>query len=128
MPLVFADVIRERLTVLNFVQAFDEFFRKRLDPLDVLFLDCDECVTDGGLPIGDDVDVGRVFVDYFGCEAFDGLEFFELLLVLFVDILEVFARDETLKTLVLLFNSRIESCWRVVLYAVDPECAFRELL
>ena len=90
--------------MLDLIERLDELVCEILDPLDVLVLDLDERVSDTLLPTTYDGSVGLVLNDSLDCVRFNLFEFFELRLVLLVDVVEVLRRDDALETLVLLLS------------------------
>ena len=103
LALVFADEVGELLAVLNFVETLDELMGETLDPLDIFLLDLEEGFADLTLPFGDEVDVWRVLNDCLCHEILYLFKIFQLSLVALVDVLQVFARNQTLQALVALF-------------------------
>jgi len=103
LALVFADELGELLAVLDFVETLDELVGETLDPLDVFLLDLEEGFADLALPFSDEVDVWRVLNDCLCHEILYLFKIFQLSLVALVDVLQVFARNQTLQALVALF-------------------------
>jgi len=128
LPFVFTDELGELLTVFNFIETFDELVCKILDPLDILLFDFDESLPDLILPLGDQVDVWRVFRDCAAHKALDLFKVFQIVFVLLVDILKIFAGNQALQALISVFHARVESRRGVVQLAVDAKRTLRELL
>ena len=96
MLLIFTDKADQLSTLLNLVQRLDELVCEGLDPIDVLILNFNERLTDALLPVVNDLDVLLVFDDCFGGHCLDLLKLFKLVLVLLVNVVEVFACHDTL--------------------------------
>ena len=128
LSFILADELRQLLTLLNLVKALDKLVCECFYPLDVLVLDFDKGLAYRALPLVDDVDVWRVFVDDPGDHVLDPLEILQVRLVAFINILQVFLLDQAFEALVFAFLARPESSRGVVLRAVDPQRALREPL
>lgn len=114
--------------MLDLVQTLHEFVSECFDPVDIALFNLKKSVSDLCLPLGNDVDVWRVLGDRLRRILLDLLEIFKLLLVLLVDVLEVFFGHDALEALILLECSRVESGWGVVLQAVYAQGRVWEFL
>ena len=102
LSLVFTHEFQELTSCFDLVQTLDKLVRECFNPLNVLLLDLEECLANLSLPLLDDVDVWRVLADRFCHKLLDLLEIFQLLLVRLVDVVQIFAGDQTLQALVAL--------------------------
>lgn len=91
-------------TLLNFVERLHEFVGEILYPFDILVLYFNQSVTNTFLPFANDGDIWLVFLNGLGSVGFDSLELLKLVLILFVNIVEILRRHDTFKTLVLLLS------------------------
>ncbi len=128
LALVLANELVQLLAVLNLVQTLHELVRKSLDPFNVLFFDLEEGIANLSLPLGNDVYIWRVLFDRLGSVVLDRLILLHLLLVLLVDVVQVFLGHQALETLVFLQSTRPESCRGIMLLTIDPEGTVGELL
>jgi hypothetical protein len=121
--LILADKADKLATLLNLVQALHELVGEVFNPLDVLVFDLDQRVPDAFLPFADDGDVWLVFNDRFRGIRLDLLKLFQLVLVLLVNVVQVFRRNDTLQALVFLLCLRVEGSRRVMRRTIDSQCA-----
>ena len=74
------------------------------------------------------MDVGLVFSDGLRRILFYFFKILQLLLIFLVNVVQVFTGDQALETLIFLQLSGEESCWGIVILAIDAQCGLRELL
>lgn len=123
--LILANKADQFTALLNLVQALHELVGEVFNPLDVLVFDLDQRVSDALLPLADDGDIWLVFNDCFRGIRLDLLKLFQLVLVLLVNVVQVFRRHNTLQALVFLLCLRVEGSRRVMRRTVDSQCALR---
>ena len=128
LSFVFADKLTQLLAVLNFVKAFNELVSESFNPLNVLVLDLEQSVSNLTLPLSNNMDVRGVLYDSFRAIFLNLLKIFELLFVLLVDILEVFAGNETFEALILAKLAREKCRWSPMTLTVDTKGGLGELL
>lgn len=128
LSLVFSNEFRELLAPFNLIEALNKLVCKGFNPLDILILNAKKCLANLSFPLGYDVDVWRVLYNSFCPEFFDALEVFQLLLVLLVDVVQVFSCYEALQTLILAFLTRVKSGRSIVFRTVDTQSTLREAL
>ena len=112
-------------TLLNLVQRLNKLVGEVFDPFDVLILHLNKRVSNTFFPFADNWNIWLVFNDGFCRVCFDLLELFELVLVLLVNVMQVFRGHNTLEALVFLLCLRVECSWRVMSSTVDSQRAFR---
>ena len=122
---ILADEADQFAALLNLVQALHKLVGEVLDPFDVFVLDLNEGVSDPLFPLADDRNVWLVFDNSLRGVRLDLFKLLELVLVLFVDVVQVFGRNNTLEALILLLSLRIEGSRGIMRGTVDSESAFR---
>ena len=86
LSLVLADEVDQLTALLDLVETLDELVGECVDPLGEFALDFDQSLADVFLPVLDNVDGWLVLDDGLARVLLDGLELFELLLVLLVNV------------------------------------------
>jgi len=122
LPLVLAHEVDQLTTLFDLVETLDELVGECVDPFGEIILDFNESLTYALLPVLDDVNGWVVLDDGLACVLFDCFELFKLLLVLLVNVVQVFLGDDTLEALVHLLDLGVEGGGSIVHLAINSEC------
>ena len=96
LSLVLTDEIDQFSTLLNFIETLDKLISKRVNPLNKLILDIDQCLPNALFPFSDYCNGWLIFYDCLACVFFDSFKFFQLLLVSLIDVVQIFLGNDTL--------------------------------
>ena len=116
--------------MFNLIETFDELIGESFNPLDVFVFHLEKRVTNLGLPLSDDVNVRLIVTDRFRRKSLDIFKVFQLLLVLFVDVVQIFFGHDALEALILLILARPEMILRLtttVFTCTITRLAYRKL-